>query len=171
QPPLSALSIPDQILFRGSHVGSKPHIVEHLTREAGRKRETLDGERDHSGNVRVGLFDRRIFFETRNRLETEIADKYFGPIEPERKNDRGCRREESKSLRQYANNLARLSFDREHTSEHAWIAAKLALPVRIAEHDAVRSGCCVLVRRERPPERHPDTKDRQRGLTHEQRRH
>src|SRR5207244_453949 len=79
--PQDLADIANDLLLQRLNLWAKSGVFEQLTVESGRRRPCLQPDRKHASEIRVCLFQRDAWLQSRNALITELAEKDFVAIE------------------------------------------------------------------------------------------
>ena len=119
QNPQNVAHITDDVLLQWPQVGRDLRFFEELHAEAFRRRKASIGDEKQARHVRAGLRHSHAGLETRKSLIAVVAELYFVAIKPEGHDKRQIIVvEKMKVSRQYPDDLARLSVERDGAPDH-----------------------------------------------------
>jgi hypothetical protein len=139
QNPQRSPDVADDVFRERPDIWRQSDALPHFSCKGGRQRELLRDERDHAGDIVVGLLECHAWLEARHPPRAEAAAGHrLRTIEPERQKHLSLGVEKPERRGQHASDLVRLSVDRQRRADGLRRRTERALPVAMRQNHAIR---------------------------------
>ncbi len=130
--------------------------VPHGLRDARHQRKLRDDERNHAGDIVIGLSERHIAFQSSDAVRRERKRARRRSVEPHRQDQLRIRVEEPEGRREHADDLARLTIEDKRLPDGVRRSTERLLPVAVRQDRDKRCARNIVIRRNQSAELGPN---------------